>query len=180
MNTTQTTESTATVHPFEAAGLGKAPFRYVGQIVQDMMHGQVILNREEFQRTGIAVCTKPGGTCDFCGTFIVRMFKIRSADLKEFKVGCDCLAKVDPAMGKKAKASLRKASTAKRAACKAAGIELEREAVRDAVANRSAELAARPHPHIRDLTALDYCNWILEHNCNPRKACHILFALDKA
>lgn len=51
------------IHPFERAGLGKAPFRYVGMVAQDLCYGQAILNRAEHEQTGVAVTTKPGGTC---------------------------------------------------------------------------------------------------------------------
>lgn len=91
MNTTQDTVST--VHPFEACGLGKAPFRFVGMVQQDICYGEAILNRAEFQRTGVALTTKPGGTCAFCGNYIVRMFQIESADGRRFHVGCDCVEK---------------------------------------------------------------------------------------
>lgn len=81
------------IHPFERAGLGKAPFRYVGMVAQDMCHGERILNREEFQATGVALTTKPGGTCAYCGTYIVNMYNIRSADGRVFHVGSDCVEK---------------------------------------------------------------------------------------
>lgn len=84
-------------HVFELAGLGRAPFRFVGMIQQDLCYGEVILNREEYEKTGVSVTTKPGGSCDFCGQYIVRMFKIQDADGKCFKVGCDCVDKTGDA-----------------------------------------------------------------------------------
>lgn len=67
------------MHPFQKSGLGTAPFRCVG--VQEnvfVMPG------------GYA---KAGGSCDYCGTGIRWEFLIRSADGKNFKVGCDCVEK---------------------------------------------------------------------------------------
>ncbi len=94
-NTTNTeTSSPSTVHPFTAAGLGQAPFRYIGAVAQDLCYGQVILNREEYQRTGIALTTAPGGSCAYCGNYIVNMFNVKSADGKVFHVGSDCIEKV--------------------------------------------------------------------------------------
>jgi len=92
-NTTTATAKTI-IHPFEARGLGQAPFRFVGMVEQDLCYGEAILNREEYQRTGIALTTKPGGSCAYCGTYIVNMYRVRSADGREFHVGCECVEKV--------------------------------------------------------------------------------------
>lgn len=66
-------------HPWERAGLGKAPFRYVGMFenVFRMPDGS----------------TKAGGSCDYCGTGIRYCFRCVSADDKSFVVGCDCIAR---------------------------------------------------------------------------------------
>ena len=91
MENTMTTETT---HPFTRAGLGQAPFRFVGVEVQDLCYGQAILNRDEYERTGIALTTAPGGSCAYCGTYIVNMFRVESADGHKFHVGSDCIAKI--------------------------------------------------------------------------------------
>lgn len=71
------------IHAFELAGLGKAPFRCVGA-------------RENwFTIPGCPEATKPGGTCDYCSTGIAYEYVIRSADGREFVVGCDCVLKTD-------------------------------------------------------------------------------------
>jgi hypothetical protein len=59
------------VHPFERAGLGKAPFRYLSSYRDNL------------------TC------CDYCGTAIVNVFIVGSADGQRFKVGCECIRKVD-------------------------------------------------------------------------------------
>lgn len=75
---------TATIHPFEGAGLGLAPFRFAG------------LSEKVY-------CACPGapvqaaGSCDYCGTGIRYCCHIRSADGKEFIVGTDCVRKLDRA-----------------------------------------------------------------------------------
>lgn len=70
-------ESTAIatrVHAWEAAGYGKAPFTVVGY------------HKE------------PRGTaCDVCGTGIIHVFSIASADNRQFVVGSDCVAKTGDA-----------------------------------------------------------------------------------
>lgn len=160
--TTTTTTAATTIHPFEARGLGKAPFRLVGLVKQDMAYGQVCLNRAEFDKTGILLTTKPGGTCAYCGTYIVNMFQVRSADGREFHVGCDCAEKVAKASADtdltralaRAMKPVRDAQNAKARARKEA-----RQAERG-VANETAhaELLARldrageeQHPAFRDM-----------------------------
>ena len=68
-------------HPFEKSGLGKAPFSctHVTENVWDNGDGT----------------TKAGGFCDYCGTGIRWEFWIKGsiAGAKQFKVGCDCVAK---------------------------------------------------------------------------------------
>lgn len=88
---------TEALHPFELAGLGRAPFRFAGMVEQDLCHGERILNREEYQRTGIALTTRPGGSCAYCGTAIVNMFDVISADEKRFHVGSECIRKTGDA-----------------------------------------------------------------------------------
>lgn len=68
-------------HPFEKANLGKAPFSctHVSENVFRLPDGT----------------TKAGGCCDYCGTGIRWEFWIKGsiAGAKQFKVGCDCVAK---------------------------------------------------------------------------------------
>lgn len=69
-------------HPFEKSGLGKAPFSctHVTENVWENGDGT----------------TKAGGVCDYCGTGIRWEFWIKGsiAGAKQFKVGCDCVAKI--------------------------------------------------------------------------------------
>ena len=68
-------------HPFEKANLGKAPFSctHVTENVWENGDGT----------------TKAGGVCDYCGTGIRWEFWIKGsiAGARQFKVGCDCVAK---------------------------------------------------------------------------------------
>lgn len=146
------------IHPFEKAGLGKAPFRYVGAIDQPTNRdGSVIIGHIG----GCHVETKPGGTCDYCGLAIINMFRVRSADGNTFKVGCDCLKKVDIVNPATLKADIKKAKDAKADNRIAdARITLGREDVR-------AALASKPHPApwaaAKGMTLLDQVEWLLAH-----------------
>lgn len=69
-----------TLHPFETAGLGLAPFRLVA------------INKNLY-----SACpghSQPGGTCAFCGQGILYECVIKSHDGKVFTVGQDCVRKI--------------------------------------------------------------------------------------
>jgi len=66
-------------HVFEVAGLGKAPFKYIG--FKQMTYSPA---------PGIF---QPGTACAYCATGINNVFIIESSDGKRFHVGCDCLMK---------------------------------------------------------------------------------------
>lgn len=76
------------IHPFEERGLGLAPFTYVGSYEDRGPHYLA-------DGTQIGAPGQPMGTCDYCGQGIAHCFQIRSADGKQFVVGCDCVAKTN-------------------------------------------------------------------------------------
>lgn len=76
-----------TIHPFEAAGLGLAPFKLIGF---DRKVGPIKME----DGTEVGAPGQPMGTCDFCGTGIADCYRIKSSDLKTFVVGCDCVLKL--------------------------------------------------------------------------------------
>lgn len=144
-------ETNENVHPWQALGLGLAPFRCVAVTVKKYQacHGAPIL---------------PGGTCDACGMGIMYVYAIVSADGKNFGVGCDCVRKTgwDPDMVRRTKELRRELARAERAAAREAGIEEKRAANRAARAAAVAEMhAANPglaaalgtdHPIVRDIS----------------------------
>ena len=73
-----------TVHVFERAGLGKAPFRFVSC-------------QKKIYQAFPGAPVQPGSSCDFCGNGIMFEYWIRSSDGKDFKVGCDCVFKTNDA-----------------------------------------------------------------------------------
>lgn len=72
------------VHRFEAAGLGPAPYRYLGceKVAYQACQGAPI---------------QPGGCCEYCGTGIIWRFYLRAADGREFYVGGDCILRAGDA-----------------------------------------------------------------------------------
>lgn len=75
MNANTTTQfavssTAATVHPFEAQGLGLAPFSCYFAYKSDYMT-----------------------SCQVCGHGIINVFMIRSSDGKTFRTGCECVNK---------------------------------------------------------------------------------------
>lgn len=152
---------TKTIHCFEAAGLGKAPFRYIGEQFQDIRYGNT---RVIGNIGGCTLETKPGGTCDYCGTYIVNMFTIESADGNRFKVGCDCVLKTgDAGLIRKVDAAVKKNRKAREIARKRAQAQDDRELCET---YQIGLLASKPHPHpsmARDgKTLADWAQWMLE------------------
>jgi hypothetical protein len=74
------------MHPFEKAGLGVAPFRWVGAFNRDY-------------------------NCEFCGTAIVINCRVQDANGKEFIVGSDCILRVGDAHLGNAVKNYRKQAT---------------------------------------------------------------------
>ena len=91
------------LHDFERAGLGAAPFRFIGmeEKTYQACHGAPV---------------QPGSSCDYCGTAIRYVCWIKSSDGKQFKVGTDCVHKAgDAGLAKQMKSSpeMRKMRAAK-------------------------------------------------------------------
>lgn len=73
---------TPRIHPFEAAGLGKAPFKCVGYEYRTFQACQ-----------GAPV--QVGGSCRYCGQGICHTYLIKSSDGKTFPVGSNCVEKTN-------------------------------------------------------------------------------------
>jgi len=117
---------TANVHCFEKAGLGFAPFKLVG--IETTADRQLI-NTQRASNGMMFTTNMCGGTCDYCGMAIMDVYKIKSADGKTFKVGCDCVLKTgDAGIINTVKKAANVLATAKRhsreAAKIAAGLKL--------------------------------------------------------
>lgn len=143
------------MHVFEAAGLGKAPFRFAGY------------SENWFVIPG--VMRKPGGSCDFCGASIAGEFSVRSADGKTFKVGCDCIMKAGEAGILKAYKSSPEYRAAQRAKAAAKGAA-DRAFVTEWINANADALKSQPHPYGyvdrktgQPLTRWDSLQWSLGH-----------------
>ncbi len=163
---TQNTSPAETVHPFEKAGLGKAPFKFVGAVSQNVSYGQAVVGH---LNNGVEILTKAGGTCAYCGAGILNMYNVKSADGKTFHVGSDCILKVGgPDLAKK----VNKAIAAKRKATAAANAEKKIAAAIFALTQTEtrSKLASKPHPTIflanKGETLLTWVEWVMAH-CGP-------------
>jgi hypothetical protein len=127
------------VHPFEAAGLGRAPYRVVG-----VTEGERGPRRSTDPKTGITTeVGAPGqllSVCAFCSQPIAEVWIVADAGGSRFTVGCKCVEKTDaklasdPAALNAAKALRRKArKRAAEAREERARRLLDDEAVRDAL-----------------------------------------------
>jgi hypothetical protein len=155
MNTKHNTlTNTTPVHAFERAGLGEAPFRCVGKYVSLFQACQ-----------GAPV--RAGSSCDYCGTSIAQVYRIRGADGAEFKVGCDCVAKTgDQGLRRQVNALVSKARR-ETADAHAAALVTEAEAAlaRPEVAARlAAEVRASAPAWLpaEERTALAYVRFLLD------------------
>lgn len=140
-------------HAFEVAGLGKAPFRFIG-----------------FEyKTYKAHPDAPeqcGGSCDFCGTAIKNFCYIESADGKRSKVGTNCISKVNETGIIKAYKSSPE-WRAHQAAIRNHKSQKSMEVLELLITDR---LSAFPHPQgFKDfktgapLTLRDYALWMLDN-----------------
>lgn len=89
--------TTLSVHCFEKAGLGVAPFRCVGFAAIPSPS----LAEQNVAAYNNALADLPKGvgcgSCAYCGTAILNNFIIESSDDQRFVVGCDCVAKTGDA-----------------------------------------------------------------------------------
>lgn len=157
---------TKLIHVFEKAGLGKAPFKFVGMEAQDIRYGQRVLAVVN----GVTFSTKPGGTCDYCGQYIVNIYNIESADGKRFHVGCDCVKKTGDAGLVSAADMARKAlESEQRWARKERKIDELLKDIERAIPKITNKLKAKPHPQAyrasQGLTLFDYIDWLVKHRC---------------
>lgn len=156
----------AVKHPFERAGLGRAPFRFVGMV------------EKTFQSCPGAPI-KAGGCCDYCSNGIRYVFNVRSADGKTFGVGSECIRKVERADNRLVKSAeaaerafKRKQAQAKRDAARPKELARIADARSAFESNEDlrAKLAAEPHPFLKAFrdwetepkTLLDYVDYMFK------------------
>jgi len=144
------------LHLFERAGLGKAPFKFVGMSEKRFPNGDGTF--------------KPGGSCDYCGTGILYEFHLRSADGKTFKVGCDCIEKAGDTGVLRAYRSTPAYRLAQREKAQRKAVSV-RESLKTLMARLRPALEAAPHSRgfinratSRPLTAWDEADWMFSNS----------------
>lgn len=150
-----------TIHCFEKAGLGKAPFRYLGMVDQEISHG----NRVIGSIGGCQIETKPGGTCDFCGTAIMNIFNVESSDGHKFHVGCECIKKTgDDGLIHMLDRDVAKMNKKRREDKKAAALAADQLLCEMTPLSKFSSL---PHPHpyraSQGETAVEWVRFMREH-----------------
>lgn len=152
------------MHPWERAGLGSAPFRFAGM-------------RENAFQAYPGAPVQPGGSCDFCGNGIRYECWVLSSDGRKFKVGTDCIARID------AEPKLKKQFNAEKARIEREKVGERVRAATAALENCPTLLTDAPHPHNRQgCTMRDYVSWCLAHagNAGRTKAARAVEAALKA
>jgi hypothetical protein len=148
-------------HQFEIAGLGKAPYVFLG-----------------VEKRVYCACqgapAQPGSTCDYCGTGIMLLYWLRSAVGREFKVGCDCILKTNSDRALRVAVEnakqqhdreMREARAEKKRIADLARIN----AAKERLSEIAEKLRAEPHPmaasgpFFAGKTRLDWAEWMLEH-----------------
>ena len=150
------------IHKFEAAGLGIAPFRFIGV---ETAGDRAAVQRER-ESAGMVFTTNYATSCDYCGQGIQNAFRVRSADGREFKVGCECIRKTGDAGLMRAvsdeESAKRRQKSAKRREAK---VERERRLLAAFRAGECASLRSQPHPKGREGSAHDYVAWCVDNRC---------------
>jgi hypothetical protein len=149
------------IHVFEKAGLGKAPYQFLG--VEHRV-GPIKIGEENGVETWAGAPGQPMGVCAFCGTGIADCFYLKSADGKRFYVGCDCIGRAgDAGLKKIASREISK----KRKQAETARVDMVRAMVASDPAVR-AKLSAVPsnvdYRAARGETMLDWAEWMLKHS----------------
>lgn len=158
----------STIHRFEVAGLGIAPFRFTGTVTEKV-----------FCSPGSP--PKAGSSCDYCGTGIRYEFWVTSASNMTFKVGCDCIHKTeDRGLIQQISAAERKLRDAKNIAAKqrkadklAARVELAKAKLPSVRGLLSEQKHPNQYMSEKGLTLLDYINWCFENRAAD-KACYLI------
>lgn len=158
-------------HPFQAAGLGLAPFRCVGVISKV---GPIRYPGPGGTTIEVGAPGQPMGSCKYCGTSIKDCFQIVSADGKRFEVGCDCVrrtyAECDLGVPTDFEREMKKLERAKRQAREAdkrAKLSARCRAALAALDFRPQLFTDQPHPNAyfasQGKTLRDYYEWSLHH-----------------
>jgi hypothetical protein len=147
------------VHPFELAGLGKAPFKYVG------------FEHRTFQ-TCHGAPVQVGGSCQYCSTGISNFFFIESSDGKKFHVGSECVKKTgDKALIKIVNGVIARNNAIKKQERDTVKINAALETLKLETVRSSLSSKPHPTPYLANQgnTLLDYVEFCFKHAGNTGK-----------
>lgn len=174
-------------HVFESAGLGSAPFSFVGVETRrgpiKMM--QLAFDGKTMIEVDVGAPGQPMGTCDYCGTGIADCYMIRSADGKNSIVGCECVSKTgDRGLKIAIERAKKELNREKNDAKKAANIK----ALESLLADESIQssLLTFPHPSekmaARGFSRLDWAHFMLDQagDAGRRTAIKFIKSIDRA
>lgn len=144
-------DATKTNHVFEH--LAAPPYKFTG-------HTQL-----KFQACP-GEPTKPGGSCDYCGTAIVDAYSFVGSDGRRFKVGSDCVRRAgDAGLYSQIQKKVNQLKTARRHEREDAVIARAEPLLQKA--SIRAQLAAAPHPTAflanQGQTRLDWIECVMAH-----------------
>ena len=151
------------LHVFEKAGMGKAPYRYVG-FWSGPSKGLQEANPDAYNRAlAEGPRTERGiGACNYCGTAITNHYIIESADGLTFAVGSECISKCGDA-GLKASVDTDKKRQARQK--REARRRVLYEGYRATLEENKERLQVRPHPNAyfagNGRTLLDYLAYMV-------------------
>jgi hypothetical protein len=139
-------------HVFEAAGLGQYPYTFMGSY-------------ESVYVAGNGAPRQPGTCCDYCGTGIMIVLKLKSSDGKEFKVGQDCVNKAGlNSIIKEYKNSpeyyvKQQAKAAKKA-------QVTKDQLTALIDEYQVYFKNEKHPILPGKSLYDYATWMLQNSGN--------------
>lgn len=140
-------------HAFEAAGLGKPPYRFMGITQEVFSNGDGT--------------TKPGGCCKYCFTGIMWAFWLKSADGNGFCVGSECINRSgDKGLIEAYKSSpeYRAIQAEKRAALDARKTSELQDLLNDEAVCARLSMCASPTREEKGETGLDYATWMMANS----------------
>ena len=153
-----------TMHPFEKAGLGLAPFRFVDFYVK---RGPIKIENRDGTTTQVGAPGQPMGTCQYCYQGIANICVIESADGRRSEVGCDCVKKVgDKGLGREVGRVKREHERKRRQVRNDAKLVKVNAEIDAALSSESARkvLSAKPHPFpalaSKGMTRLDWVEYM--------------------
>ena len=164
------------IHPFEAAGLGVAPFHFVGMTEKS---GPIKLGN------GLTVGApgQPMGTCDYCGQGIKYCCSIKAADGAEFIVGNDCVRKTYK-KGSRVLTDVQRAVNARKTEIRNAKLAKRRIVAVELFEQHRAAIAELPHSNRywadQGRTRADEVQWMIERAGNQRAVSEVNQAIKAA